>query len=98
MNPDKIMIIKNEKDINRNNSWVCWKLKKSEILRNISISEILSGLLTKDIKGTIIPIVINSNNEFTKITNSIKINFLFVVLFKYEINSNILIKYLGCLI
>ena len=53
-------------------------------------------IFTKDRKGTIAPIVINSNNEFTKITKNIKINFLFVFLFKYEINSNILIKYLGC--
>ena len=96
MNPDNNIIIKNETDINKNNSWVCWKLKKSEVLLNNSISDILFGLLTKDIKGTIVPIVINSKNEFIKITIIIKINFLFVCLFRYEINSNILIKYLEC--
>ena len=87
--PDKNIINKNEKDINKNNFSVCRILKKFEVLLNNSISKILSGLLTKDIKGTIIPIVINSNNEFTKRTNDIKINFLFVLFFKYEINSNI---------
>ena len=62
------------------------------MLFNNFISETLFGLLTKDIKGTIVPIVINSNNEFITITNIIKINLLFVCLFKYETNSNILIK------
>ena len=57
------------------------------------MSNAFSLLLTKDIKGTITPIVINSNNEFTILIKNIKINFLFVFLFKYEINSNILFKY-----
>ena len=86
INPDKNIIIKNKKDINKNSLSVCWILKKFEVLLNKSTSRILSGLLTKDIKGTIIPIVINSNNEFIKRTNDIKINFLFVRLLKYEIN------------
>ena len=86
------MIIKKEKEINRNISSVCWILKNSVVRLTNSISDILFGLLTKDIKGTIVPIVINSKNEFIKITAIIKINFLFVCLFKYEINSNILIN------
>ena len=97
INPENTIIIKSEIDINKNNSSGCWKLKNSEVLLNISISDILFGLLIKDIKGTIVPIVINSSNEFMKITNIIKINLLFVCLFKYEINSNILIKS-SCLI
>ena len=92
MNPDKNIIIKNEKDIKKNNSSVCWKLKKSEILLKNPISDIFFGLLTKDIKGTIVPIVINSKNEFIKRTMIIKKHLFFVRLFKYEINSNILIK------
>ena len=96
MNPDNIIITKNEKDINKNNSSVCWKFKKSEVFLNTSISETLFGLITKVIRGTTVPIVKNSKNEFIKITNIININCLFVCLFKYEINSNILIKYLGC--
>ena len=94
MNPDNNIITKNEKDMNKNNSSVCWKLKKSEILLNTATSEILFGLLTKVIRGTTVPIVRNSKNEFIKITNIIKINCFLVCLFKYEINSNILIKYL----
>ena len=82
MHPDNKIIIKNEKDINKNNSSVCWKLKKSEVLLNTSISEILFGLLTKDISGTTVPIVKNSKKEFIKITKIININCLFVCLFK----------------
>ena len=85
-------MIKKDIAINKNNSSVCWKLKKSEVFLNTSISVILSGLLTKDIRGTTVPIVINSKKEFIKIKNIIKINCLFVCLFKYEINSNTLIK------
>ena len=95
INPDNNIIIKNEKDINKNNCSVCWKLKKSDVFLKNSISDILLGLLTRDIRGTTIPMVKNSKKEFIKIINIIKINFLLVCLFKYEINSNILIKYLG---
>ena len=82
--------------MNKKISSGCCKLKNSKVLLKNSISDILFGLITKDIKGTIVPIVINSKNEFMKIANIIKINLLFVCLFKYEINSNILIKYLEC--
>ena len=98
INPEDNIIIKNEKDIKKNNCSVCWKLKKSEVFLNNSISYILLGLLTKDIKGTIVPIVKKSKSEFVKITNIIKINFFLVCIFKYETNfntfSNILIKFL----
>ena len=98
MNPDKNIMIRNEKDINKKTSSVFCKLKNSEVLLNNSISDILFGLLTKDIKGTIAPIVIKSKSEFIKITNIIKTNFFLVCIFKYEVNfstsSNILIKFL----
>ena len=60
-----------KQDINKKTSSVFCKLKNSEVLLNNSISDILFGLLTKDIKGTIAPIVINSKSEFIKITNII---------------------------